>query len=406
MKEAGNAREAEAEAQRAREQAELDRQAARRSLAVAKVTLADRARERRDWSGALNELELVPPEFRDARWHRVQRGSDNSIHPPIPLPEHIRTLTPHPLRPGVFIFNHRDIGMLDVRSGEQTSFFERPRIGFVAVSPDGEHLALIPEATGQAMEVVELETGRQLWTEPRAKNTFQAGFDPTGSLLFLASPDALRAVDWRQGRTVWEVRGIFGAKVIDRPGLPLISAGEKLQGFDPKTGQRLFAYPEQTPARHAAMNADGTRLVCRDRKNILWACNLQTGEKIFQTRLDEGNYFDLEFLPDGRHFLLGFTPLGSKRSYSVEVRQTETGRMVQLLTGGISITRGVAVHPLSGHVFANAVPRLWHPELKLPLLAHPADTRQLGPHPSGVNAWDFVDNQRLVYVDPGSDSPA
>lgn len=403
---AADAQLARTEADAARSTAETERETSRRALAQARITIADQARARKDWAAALEELNTVPEDLRKAKWQRVQRGSDNSIKPPIPLPQYARSVEAHPKKPGVFLYSNSEISLLDVVTGKRSVLLNRAKIRTTAMSPSGRYLALLPEATDGSLEIVDLDSGVTVSSIERPSSVYTIQFDKTDEILFWAGAKKMIAFDWKLGTTIWKRTKLNGAKLLNSRGHPLIVAADDIMLIDPATGSSLRRWPCSDKIRKMDLDATGTRLVYWNGQDQLGAIDLETGREIFAVDCGNEPRFNVHYLPDGRHFVNGVKIHGTQPGYSVEVRQSGSGRLVQVLSGGLSNTANLDVHPLTGHILTRGYCRLWQPKISPPMVSipsRPSPTQRLSLQ---ANTWGFVDEHRLVISPIASGSLA
>jgi len=147
------------------------------------------------------------------------------------------------------------------------------------------------------------------------------------------------------------------------------------------------------------LDPTGSNLVFRT-ADRLQGMNLHTGEETFSVSCGTHPHFRIRFMPDGRHFLSGTRMQSGQPGFTVKIRESRTGRVVEVLSGGRSNADQISVHPLTGHILTDSGNRLWHPRLEPPESKFPAlPSPSINVH-GEANTWGFVDEHNLIFTSP------
>ncbi len=210
----------------------------------------------------------------------------------------------------------------------------------VYLNRDGSRIAIAPTtlrrtdtgSTGYngSLRVIDVEQGREI---------FRA--EPPGTLFFFTefSPDG-KLVATRRDRFDIQKIGAFGAD-------------SRLMIFEVETGLLRFdpegIKTEGTGVVHFSPDGQKLAALCgySGRENSLAFFDVATERPLVKTSIAEtyGAITDFTFSPDGRSLYLP-----SRTKPSAEVRDVETGRLIQTLNLGVSGTRNVVVRRSDGRL--------------------------------------------------------
>jgi eukaryotic-like serine/threonine-protein kinase len=334
------------------------------------VALAEAARREGDGLAMRAALNEVPEGARDATWDYLFKQADNSIGA---LPGNHFGVAAHPLRPGVFAIAGVDahIEIVNVRTGERLLKFQAGlpdhSSGYgakLAFSPDGKLIA-VGRQIGTGLAIHRESDGRrvQAWNAPTSERLV---FSHDGELLMQSMRTGSAFRVWRvaTGDLQWSLPApvSFGATEFTPDGQHVlahwIEGGFRLLKRADGTLGRLLGVGVGEGAVSVALHPDGRTAVATTDRGLVQGFALSDGRLRFAFHGGWDPIRHLAYSPDGERFvILAVTASGRQ---SIQVRDANTGALVQTLMGGSGEARGMSVHPLSGElVVTGENTRVW-----------------------------------------------
>ncbi|MBN8420259.1 MAG: protein kinase [Verrucomicrobia bacterium] len=360
-------------AEQSERRAHEDKEAARRSLARAQITLADAAYRDQDGCTMQAALLAVPAELRDSNWRYLTEKSDTSFASiQVPSGAAVERVLPHPVQEGVFITVSSDYWVSITKVGSaapQLSF----KLGFedrstpdfcLTISPDGAHLAAA-KISGGGIVIHNLKDGKVIthWED-----------DGTDALIY--SPDGKRLLDIahngpahmrlaQTGAVLWTAEGAESMVLaaFDPTGRQLVcnkaTGGQRLQIINAFNGAMLreLSAP-RTRLTALSVSPNGRQVLTGDQRGFVRSTELGTGNIRYEFRANDRAVSSLAFAQDGRQFITLSNLSGGRQS--IKVWDASTGIFLQPLLNAGSIGRELCVHPVSGEILATgATAKAW-----------------------------------------------
>lgn len=359
-----NEQKAVTEAARAAQAEDLavkESESTRQALSTSAIALAEAALREGNAPAMRAALNDVPENLRDSTWHYLMEQSDTSIAHINLGTNQINAVTAHPRLRGVFAVAD-DTGLvtlLNVLTGERLLEFEAglahnpPYV--LAISPDGERIAIGSAGWSQAdpgLVIHQTRDGKKLlgWN---AKRSLRLEFSPDGQRLLQgeANSKATRLWDATTGQLLWTHENFnWVTDVTFTPGgqQVLVQGGsEPLQLLNGRDGSLIREIGNQNVG-NGALSPDGRLVVTGDRFGVVRVVDLGDGRTAFEFRTDDLRIARLVFTADGSRFITVAESTDGR--LVIQVRNAQTGALVQRLMGGRGMVNDLAVHPLSGEL--------------------------------------------------------
>lgn len=360
-------------AEQSERRAHEDKEAARKSLARAQISLADAAYRDQDGSTMQAALLAVPAELRDSNWHYLMEKSDASFASiQVPSGAAVERVLPHPIQEGVFIMVSSDywvsitkVGSAATRLSFQLGFEDRSTPDFcLTISPDGEQLAAA-KISGGGIVIHNLKDGKVI-----------ARWEDAGTDALIFSPDGRRLLDIahngpahmrlaQTGAILWTAEGAESMVLaaFDPTGRQLVcnktTGGQRLQIINAFNGAvlRELSAP-RTRLTALAVSPNGRQVLTGDQRGFVRSTELGTGNIRYEFRANDRAVSSLAFAQDGRQFITLSNLSGGRQS--IQVWDASAGIFLQPLLNAGSIGRELCVHPVSGEIIATgATAKAW-----------------------------------------------
>jgi len=347
-----------------------ERENTRLALAKSSIQLAESALQ--DHNGILiqSALNRVPEDYRDNTWTYLKEQSDTSKYS-VSKYGWLVNVAAQPNSPGVFIASY-DYGLVksfDIRSGKtllnlQTSY-ARP---VLALSPDGKRFAVSDLQSDKGIAIHDTDTGEVIrkW---KAGKSYSLEFNHDGSHLLqrriIENNRNMIPSIWNAstGDLVWKSDSGGQSKTYMKfiPGHDLLvgvhKGGEyiRILTLDGRETTRWTVSRRNRKRRISeggaiAVEKTVAKLVYLDKWSVLRGINLKTQKTLFELDLPKSERSAITFGKDSSSFIVSLG-LTDGRSL-IQVRDAVSGAVKRHLLGPQRRVRSIAVHPLTGEVFA------------------------------------------------------
>ncbi|MEQ1750599.1 MAG: WD40 repeat domain-containing serine/threonine-protein kinase [Prosthecobacter sp.] len=383
------------------------KEAARRSEAVATLGLADAALREGNSQRMQDLLDAVPEDLRDSTWHYLLQQSDTSIASFQINQTGASSIAPLPSTPGGFALAQSTgrIAFVNVRTGTRLQEFQIPpqvkASQRIAISPDSERIAIGQWDGKDGISIRRLRDGQELlhWDAPETKSL---EFNADGSLLLqrcrpMTTSQFIRVWDSTTGSLLWQE---------DRPGATVASFspdGQQIIVSSTASGLRIANARDGKNVRRLpgefhniidlAVNRDGLLAALSSRFEVL-IMNLQDDTIVtrFPFAAPRSRDFFIAWTPDRATLLTAWQTVNGRQV--IQLHHPRNGAVLRSLLGGRQGISCAAIHPLSGELVTGLDRlRVWD-VLDTPSLM------KCPPHPSPFVGFLGSDDVIAAYPNP------
>ncbi len=364
-----------ARARAAEKTAESEKEASRRSLAEAKVALADSAAMDRNLEALSTHLDGVPPDLRNQEWDYLDRQRRQAI---VTIPAGAGNSFEVLALPGVSGSSDRFLLVQDDGKSclvDSATGFVRGRLNLpsikqrsnIACSTNGLWLAVACDHA-EGLRVLNLETGKaDLELSVPGERRAKAHFAGNVLLVHKQSPPLIQAWDAGKRTKLWEIseekeaavypdsRGeVFAVHLND-------SENRRIHLRSSTTGEKLRTLQCDKPfVCDVQFSADGTLVAGADAGGVVTVWSAPSGEVLRKIKISSGSALGLGFLHDNYLVCLSSRDVGPAAPWILSLYDPMSG---YLLADRLGVARGerhFAVSPSTGRVMtAGESAMLW-----------------------------------------------